>query len=443
MLRKTRAQQGTRDPTQERQARRENTIRPGVLVIRWSSGAVSQGRLAPAAHIPGPARLKEIDDRMRYLRENHGLQDVVPLFGERRKSTRRLSFAGGVDTGAVIRSLTGAEDDVTRGLTVLRLDPKADLKEVARHLSGRGIKFVEPSPNRWLAARAPLDPRVSAQWGLQAIDWFGARRPDASHIGVAVIDSGIDAKHPDLKSNIASYEYGSFGPADGRGHGTHVAGIIAAVTNNRIGIAGVSNGRLHCWKVFRGPGGEDYDDVAYLRALGAVAQDTSIKVLNLSLAGEVKSRAERELLARLLKRGVLVVAATGNEFEEGNPKEYPAAYESVMAIGAVGAARTRSFFSNTGSHISMVAPGEGILSTLPRKRAPGRSQTSYAAWDGTSFATPFVAGAAALVFARFPKYGPKQVRRRLEKTAVKVEAMKGKRWTKEVGYGALNLKKAL
>jgi hypothetical protein len=443
MFQKTMVRQGSRDARKEMISHTEHAVRPGVLLVRWSPGPAPRGLLTTEAHVPGPDRMKDIEDRLGYLRANHGLKNVVPVFGERRRAAPQPASVPSGEARAVVRSLTSIEDDRTRGLTVLHLDPKADLGAIAKQLRGRGVDFVEPSPNRWPSARkAALDPRISAQWGLQAIDWFGARRPDASHIGVAIVDSGIDRGHPDLKAAVASYEHGSFGSADALGHGTHVAGIIAAVINNRIGIAGVSNARLHCWKIFGGRTGEDYDDVAYLQALGAVAKDPSIKVLNLSLGGTEKSRAESDLLAMLLDRGVLVVAAMGNEYQEGNPKEYPAAYDSVMAIGAVGLARKRSAFSNTGPHISMVAPGESVLSTLPRQKGPGRSDTDYAAWDGTSMATPFVAGAAALVFARFPKYGPQQTRQRLESKALKLGTKK-ERPAKEYGSGLLNLKKAL
>jgi subtilisin family serine protease len=383
---------------------------------------------------------RHVEDRLRFLRDNHGLQEVVPIFGERRRAARHPAKFATTDT--VARSMAGADDDETAGLTIVHVDPKTDVRALARELRGRGVEYAEPSPMRWLKGKggATLDPRISKQWGLQAIDWYGAKRPSASNVGVAVVDSGIDRNHPDLKKAVGSYDDGGFGPTDRVGHGTHVAGIIAAVTNNRIGIAGVSNARLHCWKVF--DANDDYDDVAYLRALGAVAGQASVRVLNLSLGGEDRSRAEQDLLARLHRGGTLVVAAMGNEYNEGNPVEYPAAYDTVMAVGAVGPDFERSSFSNVGRHISIVAPGEKILSTLPRKATRERRKTYYGAWDGTSMATPFVAGAAALVFARFPSYGPDQVRRKLEKSVVKPDTMRKPR-DNEYGYGALNLSKAL
>jgi len=208
-----------------------------------------------------------------------------------------------------------------------------------------------------------------------------------------------------------------------------VCGIIAATANNAAGITGIANCRLAVWKVFDDSPAEDgefyVDGVRYLQALRAV-ELAGVRALNLSLGGTASSNTETILFGRLQRAGVTVVAAMGNEFDQGNPTEYPAAYDGVVSVGAVGETRERAPFSNTGRHIDIVAPGANVFSTLPARRSAYRDEVDYAAWDGTSMATPHVAAAAALVAAKFPTKTSDQVRVHLRDTATKLAAMGGR-----------------
>ena len=155
------------------------------------------------------------------------------------------------------------------------------------------------------------------------------------------------------------------------------------------------------WKIFPETpiDGEYYVDANLFADALREAARAGLSALNMSIGGTQSSRTEALLMRRLVDRGVVVVAAMGNEFAEGNPKEFPAAYDGVLAVGAVAENRERSAFSNTGSHIGICAPGSNILSTLPRRRSSFRDETMYASWSGTSMATPHVTAAAALVAA--------------------------------------------
>jgi subtilisin family serine protease len=173
--------------------------------------------------------------------------------------------------------------------------------------------------------------------------------------------------------------------------------FIAADINNKVGLSGICRCDLNFWKIFTDtPDPEDgdfyVDEVMYQRALNAV-RSTGMKVLNLSIGSDGPSQTEKILIRRLVDADVTVVASMGNEFEEGNPIEFPGAYPGVIGVGAVGKTKRRASFSNTGSHISIVAPGKGILSTLPMKASASRhsDETKYASWDGTSMASPHVA----------------------------------------------------
>ena len=165
--------------------------------------------------------------------------------------------------------------------------------------------------------------------------------------------------------------------------------------------------------------------------------------MNLSIGGTASSRTETLLFRRLEADGVLSVAAMGNEFLDGNTKEYPAAYKGVLAVGAVSEKRERAWFSDTGRHIDLVAPGSNILSTVPTQPSPYLAETHYAAWSGTSMAPPHVTAAAALLTAQCGAANAREVRQQLVGTASRLPALKNRRKTTAYGAGLLNLRQAL
>jgi subtilisin family serine protease len=427
---------------------------PGLLVARIKEDIVANvpdvrrmaARAARAIHLP-----ESIDKPLQSLQARKLIQEIVPVFASgaaRRPSPARFSAL------AFARSVRESENEDLRGINLLRLSKKADLAKIEKQLTGvRGIEYVHRVPARWLAHAAPqatsADPLVNRQWGLRAIRWFETTPlPDASSIRTAVLDTGIDMTHPDLKGRVAAYNHDGTSGTDIVGHGTHVAGIIAANFNNRIGIAGICTPELHIWKIFGDTPADDgeyyVDELFYQRALNA-ARNANVRVMNLSIGGGERSRTEELLFRRLIQSGIVVVAAMGNEFEEGNPIEYPGAYPGVIAVGALDEANRRASFSNTGRHIVLSAPGVNILSTLPMKTSPARRKidTKYNAWDGTSMATPHVAAAAALVISQHPDWTPKQVANRLMATATRVSEMGKKNKTTQHGAGLLNLKDGL
>jgi subtilisin family serine protease len=412
----------------------------GKLHVRFkpsAARAVARSGRAMAAAPPA------IDDPLRYLEQNCGLKKVTATFAAAppagpQRAMMRLDH--------VSASVAKVRHPKLQGFNTLTLDPKKITPELLRKLkSSPGIEVAERVANRWLLAAG--DPSLSLQWGLWAIGWNQADRPSAKKVHVAVIDSGIDATHPDLAGAIESYIHTGNSARDFIGHGSHVSGIIAAVANNGIGICGVADARIHMFKMFDDPKGSsketEYNDENYMSALNAVLE-SDIPVINLSIGGTEFSETEAEVMKALVAENKLVIAAMGNEFEEGNPTEYPAAYPGVLAVGAITEKLKRASFSNTGKHIGICAPGDNILSTVPRQPfKPERPETNYAAWPGTSMATPHVVGAAALLFAKFPKNNGTWVKRRLQSRAQKVDAMKSKDFTKEYGFGLVNVKRAL
>jgi len=275
-------------------------------------------------------------------------------------------------------------------------------------------------PVRPLAtATAPSDPAYSDLWGLKNIGapqaWTMVR--ETPKIVVAVIDTGVDYNHPDLKANMWT-KSGRHGhdffdddddPMDEQHHGTHVAGTIAAVGNNGVGVVGVS------WKTqimamrFMGPDGHGSTSDAVKCIDWAVANGAHI--LSNSWGGAGSSQELVEAVTRAERKGVLFVAAAGNTASVGNDNDknpnYPAALpqSNVIAVGAIDVHDTKASFSHYGQQtVDIGAPGVGIMSTMPDNK--------YASMDGTSMATPHVSGAAALVWGKTfasPTQNPQQM----------------------------------
>ena len=330
-------------------------------------------------------------------------------------------------------------------LVALTVGKGESAAQLAAHVARMNeVEYAFVPPVRRLFARrkkAGVDPLASRQWGHGAIRLGHARAArgfkNATTITIAVVDSGIDTRHPDLKQAIAGYKNFLRGSdKDFVGHGTHVAGIIAATAGNGLGISGVCGGRILALKALPRDG-QEFDAPAYYRALRYVIGKA--QVLNLSLGGD-KDPAEIDILHDVMAAGVVVIAAMGNEHDEGNPTEYPAAIPEVCAVGATDERDKRAGFSNTGRHIDLVAPGVAILSTTPTFRYDD-GEMEYDSWDGTSMATPYVAGVAALVLAKWPDLTPAQVIRKLTSSADRVAgAQKG---STSYGAGRLNCERAL
>lgn len=317
-------------------------------------------------------------------------------------------------------------------------DPIAAAEEASRR---EGVEFAEPV-YLYQTSRAPNDPRYKDLWGLAKIDAPGAwkRATGDRAVTVAVVDDGVAIDHPDLNANIwvnpqEVPDNGIDDDQDGyvddvngwdfvdnrptptpaasgaeRWHGTHVAGTIGAVGDNKVGVVGVN------WKVSLmalraiGPQGGRSDDLA--KAID-FATEHGARVINASWGGGAASQVLSRAIGRAGKKGVLFVAAAGNE-AAGRPG-FPAnlKLENVLSVGATTPDDVLAPFSNRGALVA--APGVGILSTT----APGR----YERYDGTSMASPHVAGLAALLWSAHPDASLAEVRDAIVSSAVPVEGV--------------------
>jgi hypothetical protein len=315
----------------------------------------------------------------------------------------------------------------------------------------RGIRYVEKTFSRRLA-QAPSDPLASRQWYLKSSRFYEAWpiQPFLEPISVAVIDSGVDANHPELANKIfdAKSFVGGSAYEDTFGHGTFVSGIIAAGVDNGIGIAGLApSADLLVAKVVTPS--REIPVEAEAKAIRWAVKNGA-RVINMSFGGmrdpldpkrDTFSQLEADAVAYAVSKGVVVVAAVGNGDEApGMPwlyASYPAALPHVLGVSAISQAGTVPKFSNRDRiYNDIAAPGQQILSLFPRSltsRFPSCSEQGYSSCgpdeyreaQGTSFAAPIVSAAAALLISVEPSLHPEQVISILQSSAVDLTPQTG------------------
>ncbi|MEY3749142.1 MAG: hypothetical protein RLZZ449_1036 [Actinomycetota bacterium] len=267
------------------------------------------------------------------------------------------------------------------------------------------------------ASAATNDTYNSQQWGLSSTGamavWSTTR---GAGVIVAIVDSGT-GPHPDLDANIdpgmaisGGVEQTDATDVDNEGHGTHVSGIVAALADNALGVAGVAPAaRILPIRVLDANGSGDSRDVA--RGI-RLAADRGARVVNLSLGGATESSAVTQAIDYAISKGALVVAAAGNGGSLSTPK-WPASYDATIAVTSVDPDDQSPAFAQRGDYIDIAAPGVRILST---------AKGEYNLQSGTSMSAAFVSGAAALLFSARPQLTPAEVREMLILSAVDIGA---------------------
>jgi subtilisin family serine protease len=298
----------------------------------------------------------------------------------------------------------------------------------------------------------PTDPLAAKQWYLpqiHAFDFWPDLPTTLAPVRVAVIDSGLDLDHPEFAGRVAfAQSFVGGNVTDREGHGTFVAGVIAAAIGNGQGIAGIAfPAQLLVAKVVRSDG--TISPSAEAKAIRWAA-DNGARVINLSLGGlrdpldkkqDTYSRAEQDAIVYAYAKGAVVVAAVGNGDQAPkspwNYASYPAALPHVIGVSALAQDGSVPAFSNRDAFFNDIsAPGVGIVSTLPRSLTASRpacvdqgysicGPTDFRIGEGTSYAAAEVSGAAALLISARPSLAPDQVSTLLERSAIDVNAATG------------------
>ncbi|HKB04289.1 MAG TPA: S8 family serine peptidase [Gemmataceae bacterium] len=345
------------------------------------------------------------------------------------------------DGTAHLSPITRAAEAIGNGVFRVTLIPSVSVGQAVSFFQGQpGVQFAQPD-YRVSIARVPNDPGLGSLWGLNNTGQNGGisdadiDAPEAwnTSVGtgntvVAVIDTGIDYNHPDLSANmwhnpgeipgngrdddgngfrddVYGYDFANndANPMDDNGHGTHVAGTIGAIGDNGVGVAGIDwHARIMALKFLDASGSGYMSDA--VRALNyAVANGA--KVVNNSYGGGGYDPAMASAISNARSRGVIVVAAAGNDGTNNDAGPvYPANYagDNVLTVAATDRTDRLASFSNFGrTSVDIAAPGVGIYSTLPNGK--------YGTFSGTSMATPHVTGALALVWDAHPTWTYRQV----------------------------------
>lgn len=299
--------------------------------------------------------------------------------------------------------------------SVLKKDPLVKSVSANAMLYASGVPNDSSYDQMWALKQTPSGFDIDSE-----LAWDKLK--DCSTTPVAVLDTGVDPNHPDLKVNLLIAEGRNFtgndatDVNDGNGHGTHVSGTIGAVGNNGLGVVGV------CWKALVIPIKVLNDQGAgtsaqVISGISYAAEQSSAKILNLSLGGAPPSQAEFDAIELVRANGKLFVAAAGNN--NGNndiDPQYPASYENaaIISVAAYTEQGDIAEFSNFGQNsVDIAAPGQDILSTIPTSL----SNNPYTLFSGTSMAAPHIAGALALFWSFVPDQSAQQVKTALLETA--------------------------
>jgi len=343
--------------------------------------------------------------------------------------------------GKVVNTVSKGGFSIASGSNLLAYVVDVSLEDVkafteeAEDLSS--VRYVEPN-YRYKIAAVPNDPDYSQQWGLQKIEAEKAWdiQTGSKDVIVAVIDTGIDYDHLDLSANYHPLGYDwvndDSDPMDNNGHGTHVAGIIAAITNNSYGVSGIAQVKIMAEKGLNANGNGNADDLAN-SIIHAV--DVGADIISCSWGDWFKNEfGSGTLVHEAVKyahdNDVLIIASAGNNAITN--KNYPAAFDEVIAVTATDSSDLPASFTNWGEWVEIAAPGVDIYSTV--------WDDSYMMMSGTSMSSPLVAGVAALILSQYPDMSAEDIRRRIQLSADDL-GIPG--YDYYYGYGRINAFKAV
>jgi len=306
-----------------------------------------------------------------------------------------VKFKSASNTGAAVHKALGSKVKTTiskLSVQVVTLPKGMALVDALNYYRGlNSVEYAEPNSKK-VSTFVPNDTQWAGQYGQKKVmcpeAWDLTK--GSSSVVVAVIDTGIDLQHEDLKNKIVTgYDFSDndSDPTANGDHGVHTAGIVGADTNNGKGVAGAGfNCKVMPLKIF-----PNATDAVSAQAI-IYAADHGVKVISMSYGSYFESTTEKNAINYAWNKGVVLVGGVGND--NTSTKFYPAAFSNVIAVGSTGTSDVKSSFSNFGPDwVDVAAPGENILSTITG---------GYANLSGTSMATPMVAGVVGLLWAIAP-----------------------------------------
>lgn len=301
------------------------------------------------------------------------------------------------------------------------------------------VLYVEENTTRTIEENIVQDIATQNQWWKSKIDalHLDEFKDIAKHpVKIAVIDSGVDTHHESLQNVILPYSYdfttNSYEVVDYLGHGTAIAGIIAATNNNPYAIQGTADGfpvYVLALRIMDDQGRTKISQI--VEAIDyAISQD--VQIINLSFGGEIPVWSEKRAIEKAREAGIIVVASAGNTAMLGNPINYPANYEGVIAVGATNEQNQRARFSNYHPYVAFTAPGTSILTTTPNHQ--------YQSLNGTSFSTPMVSSLLGMLLSIEPSLTEEQLIQILRTSSIDLS---GKGKDEHFGFGLIQVAAAL
>ena len=364
---------------------------------------------------------------------------------EEDKASVIIKFKDGM-TKANIDFVTALEADIKQTYPAINaisaIVPKKRLGNIQADPNVEYIEMDYEARIMGFVGNYPTPMAQTTPWGIQKIRspevWPSGNK--GTGIKVCVIDTGIDYNHEDLKSNYKggrNFLNNTDNPMDDHGHGTHVAGTIAALDND-VGVIGVApEASIYSCKVLNSSGSGSYSNI-----IAAIqwAIDNKMQVISMSLGGSSYSQALEDICNAAYNAGIVIVAAAGNSGSDTDKIGYPAKYDACIAIGATDSNDVRASFSSVGPKLEVCAPGVGVLSSVPKGSCSMCDPSGYKQANGTSMATPHTAGAVALVLKAHPEMTNVNVRKALSDTAVHL-GTPGRNI--QYGYGRIDVKAAV
>jgi thermitase len=438
-----------------------------ILVFIWPVSSMQHGlvpdlnRHAPATLHPRPGMDFAPDRVLVKLREAAKLHTQIDGYPKTGLPDLDQAFVRNHVNQAdrLPRNLDLARQPDLAQIYILHLQPGTDVQKTVHDLStDENIEWVEPDYLAYPISTTPNDPKFPGQWGLDKIEAPSAWDTTTGSVAtpIAIIDSGIDFSHPDLSGKIWvnpgeipgnsidddndgyvddvngwNFVDNNNDPSDDNGHGTQVAGVAAAATNNGLGIAGV------CWsckimpvKVMQAGGVANYSDIA---AGVLYAAQKGARVINISLGGySASATLQTAIQAAVNTYGAVVVAGAGND--NISSAFYPAAYGTVLAVAGTDQTDVKTSISNYGDWVDVSAPAGGITTTF--------MGGGYGTVDGTSFASAFVSGVAGLLRSQNAAWSADMVRAQIMQTADSIDAL-NPGYAGKLGWGRVNAAQAV